>query len=187
MMRVTLRLGCRYDVRLHRGHLDWNEAYTLHLSLTFFGTTDLCTGFLDGTLLAKAACARTYWDPREGIRREEIRLELEGEKVDGTLFIPATPGPHPALIDLFGGIGRKVELRAALWARHGFRALALSYANSPAIDKVVHPVLEPGSFMRAGFAAHHVRLHKRLLRQDRGLALQPPRDLSKGRRHRLGR
>ena len=39
------------------------------------------------------------------------------------------PGPHPAVIDMFGGIGGLLETRAALLASRGFLTLALAYFN----------------------------------------------------------
>jgi len=37
------------------------------------------------------------------------------------------PGPHPAVIDLFGTVGGTLEYRSALLASRGFAALALPY------------------------------------------------------------
>ena len=36
-------------------------------------------------------------------------------------------GPFPAVIDMFGGVGNLVEIRAALLASRGFLTLALGY------------------------------------------------------------
>ena len=59
----------------------------------------------------------------DGVERVPIR---EG-RLRGTLFIPSGPGPFPAVVDLFGGVGGLVEYRAALMASHGIMSLHLAY------------------------------------------------------------
>lgn len=43
-----------------------------------------------------------------GVRREPV----VHERVRGTVFFPAGPGPYPAIIDIFGGFGGLKEYRA---------------------------------------------------------------------------
>ena len=45
-------------------------------------------------------------------------------------------GPFPGMIDIFGGAGGIIELRAALLASHGFAALALPYFNYDDLPKM---------------------------------------------------
>lgn len=58
------------------------------------------------------------------------RSELRGE-ISGTLFTPATPGPHPAIVVMNGSGGGIPRQRAALYAAHGYLALALGYFKAP--------------------------------------------------------
>ncbi len=51
--------------------------------------------------------------------------------LSGTLYTPAGPGPHPAVLVLAGSGGGTHEQRAALYAAHGYAALALGYFKSP--------------------------------------------------------
>lgn len=59
------------------------------------------------------------------------RLEVRDEGLVGTLFTPAGEGPHPAVIVLAGSGGGLHEQRAALYAAHGYVALALGYFKVP--------------------------------------------------------
>jgi dienelactone hydrolase len=58
---------------------------------------------------------------------------INEEGVVGTLFTPATAGPHPAIIVLNGSGGGLPEQRAALLAAQGFNALALGYFKAPGL------------------------------------------------------
>lgn len=51
--------------------------------------------------------------------------------LSGTLYTPAGPGPHPAVLVLAGSGGGTHEQRAALYAAHGYSALALGYFKAP--------------------------------------------------------
>ncbi|MBS0455010.1 MAG: acyl-CoA thioesterase/BAAT N-terminal domain-containing protein [Proteobacteria bacterium] len=62
-----------------------------------------------------------------GVTRREVREQ----GLSGTLFLPAGPGPHPAVMVLNGSGGGINEPRAALYASHGYAALALGYFKSP--------------------------------------------------------
>lgn len=62
-----------------------------------------------------------------GVTRREVREH----GLSGTLFLPPGPGPHPAVMVLNGSGGGINEPRAALYASHGYAALALGYFKSP--------------------------------------------------------
>lgn len=62
-----------------------------------------------------------------GVTRREIR----DQGLSATLFLPPGPGPHPAVMVLNGSGGGINEPRAALYASHGYAALALGYFKSP--------------------------------------------------------
>lgn len=62
-----------------------------------------------------------------GVTRREVR----DEGLSGTLFTPAGSGPHPAIIVLNGSGGGTPEQRAALYAAHGYAALALAWFKAP--------------------------------------------------------
>ncbi|KQP22523.1 acyl-CoA thioesterase/bile acid-CoA:amino acid N-acyltransferase family protein [Pseudorhodoferax sp. Leaf267] len=62
-----------------------------------------------------------------GVTRREVRAQ----GLSGTLFLPAGAGPHPAVMVLNGSGGGINEPRAALYASHGYAALALGYFKSP--------------------------------------------------------
>lgn len=47
-----------------------------------------------------------------------VKVEHNGVKIRGTMFIPKGQAPFPGIIDLFGGHGGCVETRAALLAKH---------------------------------------------------------------------
>lgn len=60
------------------------------------------------------------------------RIEIEEGQIRGTLFLPyvlSTNEKRPGVIDMFGGRGGLLEMRASLLASHGFVALALAYFN----------------------------------------------------------
>jgi dienelactone hydrolase len=59
----------------------------------------------------------------EGVERREIRES----GVVGTLFTPAGAGPHPAIAVVPGSNGGIPEALGALYASHGYAALALGY------------------------------------------------------------
>lgn len=55
----------------------------------------------------------------------------------GTLFLPASAGPHPAIMILNGSGGGINEPRAALWASRGVAALALGYFGAPGLPNYI--------------------------------------------------
>jgi dienelactone hydrolase len=69
----------------------------------------------------------------EGVTRREVREE----GLVGTLFLPAGPGPHSALMILNGSGGGINEPRAALYASHGYAAFALGYFKAPGLSDYI--------------------------------------------------
>jgi dienelactone hydrolase len=57
-------------------------------------------------------------------------MELDGP-LAGALYLPAGPGPHPAVITVSGSGGGIARDEAALLASRGFACLALAYFNYP--------------------------------------------------------
>ena len=68
-----------------------------------------------------------------GVTRREVREE----GLVGTLFTPAGPGPHPTVLVLNGSGGGINEPRAALYASHGYAALALGYFKAPGLSDYI--------------------------------------------------
>ena len=68
-----------------------------------------------------------------GVQRQEVRED----GLVGTLFLPAGPGPHPAVVVLNGSGGGINEPRAALYASHGYAALALGYFKAPGLPDYI--------------------------------------------------
>lgn len=69
----------------------------------------------------------------DGVQRREVREQ----GLVGTLFTPAGPGPHPAVIVLNGSGGGINEPRAALYASRGYAALALGYFKAPGLSDYI--------------------------------------------------
>lgn len=68
-----------------------------------------------------------------GVTRREIR----DEGLVGTLFTPTGPGPHPVVMVLNGSGGGINEARGALYASHGYQALALGYFKAPGLSPFI--------------------------------------------------
>ncbi|WP_163849141.1 acyl-CoA thioesterase/BAAT N-terminal domain-containing protein [Pseudooceanicola aestuarii] len=66
----------------------------------------------------------------EGVTRRDIRED----GLVGTLFTPAGAGPHPVVLVLNGSGGGINEARGALYASHGYQALALGYFKAPGLS-----------------------------------------------------
>ena len=69
----------------------------------------------------------------DGVSRQEVREQ----GLVGTLFLPAGPGPHPAVMILNGSGGGINEPRAALYASHGYAAFALAYFKAPGLSDYI--------------------------------------------------
>lgn len=65
------------------------------------------------------------------------RVEVREQGLVGTLYLPATPGPHPAVVILNGSGGGINEPRAALYASHGYLAFALAYFKAPGLSDYI--------------------------------------------------
>jgi dienelactone hydrolase len=63
------------------------------------------------------------------------RRDVEDDGLVGTLFTPASPGPHPAVIVLSGESGGVWPSLAALLASRGYAALALGYFGMPGLPR----------------------------------------------------
>ncbi len=61
------------------------------------------------------------------------RREVCEDGMVATLFIPPGAGPHPVVVMLAGSGGGLMEARAALFAAHGYAALALGYFGTPGL------------------------------------------------------
>ena len=81
----------------------------------------------DGGASAHGSFEQHFLAP--GVTRREIRER----GLVGTLFMPSGPGPHPIVIMLAGSGGGIMETRAALFAAHGYGALALGYFGAPGL------------------------------------------------------
>lgn len=68
-----------------------------------------------------------------GVTRHPVR----DNGLVGTLFLPSGQGPHPAVIVLNGSGGGMNEPRAALYASHGYAALALAYFKAPGLSDYI--------------------------------------------------
>jgi dienelactone hydrolase len=78
-----------------------------------------------------------------GVTRQEVREQVGEERLVGTLYRPAGPGPHPAVLVLNGSGGGINEPRAALYASRGWAALALGYFKAPGLSAYIsHTRLE---------------------------------------------
>ncbi|MFU1977274.1 acyl-CoA thioester hydrolase/BAAT C-terminal domain-containing protein, partial [Bordetella avium] len=65
------------------------------------------------------------------------RQEVCEDGLVGTLYLPAGPGPHPAVMILNGSGGGINEPRAALYASHGYAAFALAYFKAPGLSDYI--------------------------------------------------
>lgn len=91
----------------------------------------------------------------EGVTRREVREH----GLVGTLFLPRGAGPHPAVVVLNGSGGGINEPRAALYASHGYAALALGYFKAPGLsDYISNTRLE---YFEEALQRLHATLHPR--------------------------
>ncbi|XP_037109787.1 peroxisomal succinyl-coenzyme A thioesterase-like [Syngnathus acus] len=113
---------------------------------------DHLSDFVDRVPLASQVLERWYVAP--GV----LRTPVTGQELTATLFLPAGPGPFPAILDLWGGGGQLVEYRAALFASHGFAAMALDYMT-PKITLETGKMVDNTYFEKAfAFLQRHPRV-----------------------------
>lgn len=82
---------------------------------------------------AQAQATLTQNLASEGVTRQDVREE----GLVGTLYLPAGPGPHPAVLILNGSGGGINEPRAALYASRGYAAFALAYFKAPGLSDYI--------------------------------------------------
>lgn len=63
--------------------------------------------------------------------------EVHDNGIVATLFTPPGSGPHPIVVVLGGSGGGLMEARAALFAAHGYAALALGYFGAPGLPPTI--------------------------------------------------
>lgn len=80
---------------------------------------------------ASGGFTQTFLAP--GVRRTDVRED----GIVATLFTPGTPGPAPLVVMLAGSGGGLMERRAALFAAHGYQALALGYFGAPGLPATI--------------------------------------------------
>lgn len=76
------------------------------------------------------------------------RIEIRERGLVGTLYLPATKGPHPAVMIVNGSGGGINEPRAALYASHGYIAFALAYFKAPGLSDYISNT--PLEYFKAG-------------------------------------
>ncbi|MDD0837494.1 acyl-CoA thioester hydrolase/BAAT C-terminal domain-containing protein [Curvibacter sp. HBC61] len=81
--------------------------------------------------LAQALLVQQLAGP--GVQRREVREH----GLVGSLWTPAGPGPHPAVLVLNGSGGGINEARGALYASRGYAALALGYFKAPGLSDYI--------------------------------------------------
>lgn len=82
---------------------------------------------------AQAQASFTQRLASDGVTRQDVREE----GLVGTLYLPAGPGPHPAVMILNGSGGGINEPRAALYASRGYAAFALAYFKAPGMSDYI--------------------------------------------------
>lgn len=82
---------------------------------------------------AEAGAVMTQRLVAEGVTRHELRED----GLVGVLYRPAGSDPAPAVMIMNGSGGGINEPRAALWAAHGYNALALGYFGAEGLPKYI--------------------------------------------------
>lgn len=65
------------------------------------------------------------------------RIEIREKNLVGAVYLPATKGPHPAIMILNGSGGGINEHRAALYASRGYIAFSLAYFKAPGLSDYI--------------------------------------------------
>ncbi len=87
-----------------------------------------------GEVAAEARVERLF------LAADVARVEVQEQGLDGVLFRPQRPGPHPGVIVLGGGDGGILEHGAALLAARGYVALALGYFGTECLPPQPHEI-----------------------------------------------
>jgi dienelactone hydrolase len=82
---------------------------------------------IDGAVVSERTVERLY--VADGVERIPVR----DNGMVGTLFVPPGDGPHPVVISVGGSGGGLSEGSAALYASHGYAALALAYFKAESL------------------------------------------------------
>lgn len=107
------------EALMEGGPFDQTAAQTVHLTAEAAGSR------------AEASFVQLFLAP--GVEVTAIREN----GIVGTLFTPPGPGPHPLVVVLAGSGGGLMEARAALFAAHGYAALALGYFGAPGLPPTI--------------------------------------------------
>jgi dienelactone hydrolase len=92
---------------------------------------------IDGTAIAAARLKRLF------AGEDVVSVPVREQGLVGVFSYPASSGPSPAIIVLSGSDGQICKNQAALFASHGFAALALAYFGAEGLPKnLVHIPLE---------------------------------------------
>lgn len=127
--------------------LVWSQAPVDSKSRDFFGETPSAP--LTTTVAVKADGVVTQGAFVQRLAAEGVtRCDVREDGLVGTLFTPAGPGPHPAVVVLNGSGGGINEPRAALYASRGYAALALGYFKAPGLSDYISNT--PLEYFKAG-------------------------------------
>lgn len=88
------------------------------------------TAIVDGQEYSSSLIQRVA---AEGVKR----IDVNEEGLVGAVYLPATEGPHPAIMILNGSGGGINEHRAALYASKGYIAFALAYFKAPGLSDYI--------------------------------------------------
>ncbi len=109
-----------------------NDGSTRWTKTTVAPTPIDLSAVVDGRVVAEARHTRLAVAP--GVVRREVRER----GLNAVFFIPPGPGPFPTIVLLSGSGGGLSEPQAALYASHGYAALALAYFRG---DGLPHDLL----------------------------------------------
>lgn len=136
-----------YELKVWKGHLTQDQVHQLHFRYILPGAFNSSKEYFMNYNLCQCNVQRTYLSPK--VRRIPIKVNIDGDTVCGVFFLPEGNGPFPGVIDLFGGAGGCVEIRAALLAKHGFASLALAYFRHEGLKAKTFADFEMSYFDRA--------------------------------------
>ncbi|KAM4741566.1 bile acid-CoA:amino acid N-acyltransferase-like isoform 2-T3 [Anableps anableps] len=132
--------GEREGLRLRKKNVE--TPYVVHISL-LEGHVSPSEG--QSTELAAVTAERWYIAP--GVKR----IEINQNRLVGTLFIPPGPGPFPALLDLWGMGGGLQEYRSSLLASRGYVSFSLAYFGHKDLPGPLNRINVRDSYFKAAF------------------------------------